>query len=251
MELQIVNREPRYGPVQLIGPTPFGYILVGASVAPPAMAGPPILPRSEQRQQLIGRLKGFARQLEQLDAIHRATVYRAVLLPPPSREARRHARHVARYDVAVLIETASPEVIGEVQAAEPYRLLMDAAREHSRDTIVMAARCARCVGDVDKSRPGTFLFNFFHAEDADLALRLWDYLAGWYAVETRMDNSTLLQPIGESDFAPDFTMVNHARWDSLALLTVRQFTKKTFWTYVLANLKANRTVAMPIFYRLG
>ena len=247
MELQIVNREPRYGPVQLVDPTPLGYILIGASVAPPANFRPTILPRSEQRQQLIARLKGFARQLDQLAAVRRVTVYRAVLLPPPSHQARQQAPHIARYDVAVLVETDSPEVISEVQAVEPYRLLMDAVREHSHDTLVMAARCVRCVGDVDNSRQGTFLFNYFHAEDADLALRLWDYLAGWYAVETRMDNSTLLQPIGESDY----TMVNHARWDSLALLTVRQFAKKTFWTYVLANLKANRTVAMPILYRLA
>ena len=92
------------------------------------------------------------------------------------------------------------------------------------------------------------------AEDADLALRLRDYLAGWYAVETRMDHSTLLQPMGESDFTSvftsHFTMVNHARWDSLAL-TVLRFTRKTFWTYVLADLTANRTVAMPILCRLA
>ena len=80
------------------------------------MVGPPTLPRSEPRQQLIGRLKGFARQLEQLDAVRMATVYRAVLLPPPSREARQHAPHVARYDVAALIEAASPEVVGHGEA---------------------------------------------------------------------------------------------------------------------------------------
>lgn len=247
MELQIVNPEPRYAPVQLIEPPPYGYIHAAASVAPPSQTGPPVVRRSQERQALLDQLKPMAAQLERLDAVEKATVYRAVLVPPTSRETRQKVSHVARFDVAVLIETTSPEVIGEVQAAEPYRLLAQAVEAAARDTHIMTARCPRRVGDVDKTRQGTFLFNYFFAEDADVALRLWDYLAGWYAVETRMDNSTLLQPIGESDYV----LVNHARWDSLPVFAARQFSKRTFRTYVLANMKANRTIAMPILYRLA
>ena len=81
-----------------------------------------------------------------------------------------------------------------------------------------------------------------------VALQLWDYLAGWYAAETGLDNSTLLEPIGEADYV----FVNHARWDSsLPRFLLRQLTKPSFRTYVLANLRANRTVAMPILEQLA
>jgi hypothetical protein len=39
----------------------------------------------------------------------------------------------------------------------------------------------------------------------------WDYLAGWYQVETGLDNSTVLAPLeGE---ATNFIIISHARWD--------------------------------------
>ena len=112
----------------------------------------------------------------------------------------------------------------------------------------MPARCLRRVGDVDKTRQGLFLFEDFVADDAAVALQLWDYLAGWYAVVTGLDNSTLLEPIGEAGYV----FVNHVRWDhSLPRFMLRQLTKPSFRTYVLANLQANRTGAMPILYRLA
>jgi hypothetical protein len=50
----------------------------------------------------------------------------------------------------------------------------------------------------------------------------------------------------------DYVFVNHARWDrSLPRLMLEQFAKPSFWTYVRAGLRANRTVAMPILYRLA
>jgi hypothetical protein len=59
----------------------------------------------------------------------------------------------------------------------------------------IAAGNVRRVGDVDKSRPGLFLFNHFAGDDPGLAVELWDYLAGWYEAETGLDNSTLLGPL--------------------------------------------------------
>jgi hypothetical protein len=49
-----------------------------------------------------------------------------------------------------------------------------------------------------------------------------------------------------------YVFVNHARWDdSLPRFLLRQLTKPSFRTYLLANLQANRTRAMPILYRLA
>lgn len=247
MRPEIVNPRPKYSRVPLIEPPQSGYIHIAAAVEPPRQPGPPFPGRSARRQALLARLTSLATQLEHLDTVRTATVYRAAVIPPAGRETKARARHVPRYDVAVLIETASPEVIREVQATETYKLLTEAVTDSAADTHVLNAHSPKRVGDVDTSRQGMFLFNYFDAEDADVALELWDYLASWYAVETGMNNSTLLQPLGQSDYV----CVNHARWESLPLFLVRQFAKTSFRTYVLANLKANRTIAMPILYRLA
>jgi hypothetical protein len=193
-------------------------------------------------------MKSLARELEHLGPVEQATVYRAVVVAPPSGYAKQRATRLARYDVVVLVETTSPEMNGEVQAAEPYKLLVEALRDAARDVHMMAARCVKRVGDVDKTRQGLFLFNFFVADDPAVALQLWDYLAGWYAVETGLRNSTVLEPLGQADYV----FVNHARWDyGLPRFLLHQLAKPSFRTYMLANLRANRTGAMPILYRLA
>jgi hypothetical protein len=54
------------------------------------------------------------------------------------------------------------------------------------------------------------------------------------------------------DEASDYLAINYARWDgSLPRLVYRQLSKKSFRTYKLANLEANRVGAMPIVYRLA
>lgn len=101
---------------------------------------------------------------------------------------------------------------------------------------------------MDKTRPGLFLFNPFVAEDKAVALELWDHLAGWYVKQTGLDNSTLLEPLDESDYV----FVNHARWDPGPLgLLLRQVTKPSFRPYVQQNLLVNRTGSMPVLYRMA
>jgi hypothetical protein len=98
--------------------------------------------------------------------------------------------------------------------------------------------------------PGLFLFNYFAGDDPGLAFELWDYLAGWYETETGPDNSTLLAPLeGETS---EYVMINHARWDhKLPMFMARQLPKKTFLSYMLANLTAHHVAAMPVLYRLA
>jgi hypothetical protein len=106
-----------------------------------------------------------------------------------------------------------------------YQTLAETRSEQARRVHQVAARHVRRVGDVDKSRPGLFLFNYFVGDDPGQAAGLWDYLAGWYEAETGLDNSTLLVPVeGEKS---DYVMINHARWDhSLPLFAARQLPKK-------------------------
>lgn len=241
MHLQIVNPNPKYAPPPFGSTPPWGYIYIAAAVAPPS--GAPFLRRDARRAALLGRLKQFAAELELLPAVRSVTVYRAVLVPPAGRGTR-----PARYDVAVLIEASSPDALDDIRATDPYRRLLGAVTDVTSELHVMAARCVRSLGDVDRSRPGLFLFNHFIAGDAEVALALWEHLAGWYVRETGLDNSTLLEPIGDADYV----LVNHARWDKgLLHLAVEQLCKRTFRSYVVANLRANHIVAMPVLYRLA
>jgi hypothetical protein len=146
----------------------------------------------------------------------------------------------------VLVESASPEVISAVEAADAYRSLADTMTSAAREVHTMRARCVKSLGDVDKDRSGLYLFNYFVAEDPAVGSELWDYLAGWYQRATGLDNSTLLAPL-EVD---DFVFVNHARWDaSPPKVMFDQFRRPTFRSYVLANLLANRTGSMPILFK--
>ena len=256
MELKIVNPDPAYATVKLVEPATRGYIHVGAEVRPRRLLllrSLQRLPAGREKSALIGRLTELARQLERLEAVEKVTIFDALAITP-ARSAylkeRGDSIRVPRFDVVVLIETTSPAVIRDVQSTPPYEALLDALRSQAKRLHVMAARNAKRVGDVDKTRQGLFLFNYFVADDARVMLQLWDYLAGWYAVETGLDNSTLLVPLeGEQS---DYLAINNARWDeSLPRFLWRQFSRKSFRTYVLANLEANRVGAMPVLYRLA
>jgi hypothetical protein len=90
---------------------------------------------------------------------------------------------VARFDVAVLVETTSPEVISDLESTEPYKRLLDAITAAATDLHVMRAGNVRRIGDLDKTRDGLLLVNHFVTDDAQVALRLWESLAGWYALD--------------------------------------------------------------------
>lgn len=234
MTVTIRNPSTKYPRAALREPAPYGYIYVGAEVDPPGRA--PFVRRSARRDGVLAALKEHASRLEELDTVVKATVYRAVLMPP--------VPGAPRFDAVVLIETTVPETIDRVQRTAEYRRLIEAAGKARITTL----RNIKRIGDVDKTRQGLFLFNHFTADDPEVASRLWEHLAGWYTAETGLDNSTLLQPIGDAPYA----LVNHARWEhGLARFAMHQFTKPSFVTFVRANLRANKTQAMPVLYKLA
>jgi hypothetical protein len=247
MELRIVNENPKYPPVKLIKPTTLGYIHLAAVVQPRQA---PFMPIGREKAKLLARLKDLAHQLEHLDIVEKTTVFQAIVMAPPSSYVKQHSDsiHLPRYDVVVLVETTSPETARQVQKMAEYAALVDALKSKANDLHIVVARNVKRVGDVDKRRKGVFLFNYFVGEDPQVTLALWDYLAGWYAVETGMDNSTLLLPLeGEQS---DYSIINYARWDGLLSFMWRQFTKESFRSYMLANLDVNHVGAMPILYHL-
>jgi len=186
-----------------------------------------------------------------MEAVESVTVYDALAFIPPGGDATaRSALRPAWFDVVILVETVSPDAASEVRAAPGYQELVGTLTEGARRVHQVAARNVRRIGDVDKSRPGLFVFNYLAGNDLGLAVELWEYLSGWYEAETGLNSATLLAPSeGERS---DYVLINHARWDgSLPMFAARQLPKKTFRTYMLANLKANHVAAMPVLYRLA
>ena len=55
--------------------------------------------------------------------------------------------------------------------------LSDTAREYNG---AFVAKNARKIGEVDKTRPGIFLYNYFYASDPDVVLPVWEYTARWF-----------------------------------------------------------------------
>jgi len=252
MELQIVNPDPKYERARLVEPTTLGYLYVAASIRPSPF--PTLLP-SRRRSELIVRVKERARQVESLDGVVRATVFRAVIMPPARPfsvflSEHKASLHVANFDLVVLIETRSPAVIRAVQLAPEYVGLMELIRKKSKLVRIIAAKNEKRIGEVDTSRPGLFLFNHFAAEDRRVMLQLWEYLTDWYEVETGLDNSVAMVPLpGEPS---DYALVNWARWDKSPLRHLwSQLSKRSFWNYVAANLDANHAASMPIYYHLA
>jgi len=251
MPVQLVNPDSRYGKAHLVEPAPLGYLHLAADVEAAHWPGP-VLRRSRDKQQLLGVLKWQARKLAQLETVETVTVYDALGFTPPGGDpkARSSRLQPAWFDVAILVETVSPDAAREVRATPGYAELAGTLGERARHVHEVAARNVRRAGDVDKSRPGLFVFNYLVGDDPCLAVELWEYLCAWYQVETGLNSATLLAPLeGEQS---DYVLINHARWEgSLAMFIARQLPKKTFRSYLLANLKANRMAAMPVLYRLA
>jgi hypothetical protein len=187
----------------------------------------PFLRRSARRDEALEERKILAGRLEALGEVVRATVYRAVLIPP--------IEGAPRFDAVALVETTSPETVAGIRSSEAFgRLGAD---------FVMAGRNARRIGDTQKTLSGTFLFNHFTAEDPEGAVEVWENLTGWYMTKTGVDNSTLLRPIGEAPYA----FVNYVRLPRGPIrFMLDQLLRPSFHTLVRASLRANGMVAMPL-----
>ncbi len=194
MHLQIVTADPKYTKVRLVEPTALGYIHIAAEVHPRAV---PILPNRRAKSKLLAELKRLAHRLAQLDVVERVTMFDSTGYSPlsPDLQERADAFHIARFDIVVLTETTSPATARELQTTAVYQTLVETMRHEARDAHVIAARNARRIGDVDRTRSGVFRFTYFVADDAHVMLQLWDYLAGWYAVETGLADASLLVPL--------------------------------------------------------
>jgi hypothetical protein len=243
MPATILNPKQDLGLVAPAQPPPYGYLLLGATIAPPT--GPPVVRRDARRTAIAARLTELLSPVAGLEPVVRATAFRAALMPPGRPPEFRPTLQVPRHDVVVMVETDSPASLERVSADPTVATVRAALAEHTDQITERQAHCIRAIADVEKRAKGVYLFNYWAAENRDTALEVWDHLATWFKARTGLRNSTVLATTGDDDFV----FVNHARWDSSLLsVALHQFARPSFFSYVRPNLRANRIEVYPSLY---
>ena len=206
-------------------PVPGEYLYAGWTVDPPAHA--PVVRSSARRNRVLDQCRALVREAETVDGVADASLFEAVIIPPLD--------GVPRFDVTLLIRATTSEVLAQVRTSGVWQEL--------NPDFVMAARNIRRIGDTERTRSATFLFNHFTADDAAAAVAAWEELAGWYTAKTGVDNSTLLQPTSEAPYA----FVNYVRLPhSAARFMLAQLIRPSFHTYVRPTLRENGMAALPL-----
>lgn len=209
-------------------PHPYGYVYVGARVAPPARG--PFVRRDEERERTLAMFRVLADELEELPSVVATTVYEAVLMPP--------LEGGPGYDVVLLVTVASPDDLADVLDSDAYRRL--------DGELLMTARNTRRIGETGDDPSATYLLNHFTAPDPERAVEVWEELAHWYVDRVGVDNSTLLQPLEEAPYA----LVNHVRLPGGPVrFLVAQITRPSFFGRIRTALREGRMRALPVFYR--
>ena len=174
------------------------------------------------------------------------------LIPPGQGkfiEQRKDKVHIARFDVAVLIEATTLEAINSVKNSDAFKQMETAIKNNSTFTHIITATNVKHINPVDHKKQGVFLFNYFFADSLQQNLGVWEYTAGWFQQETGLDNSIVLLPTDQQQ--SKYTIINHCRWDKLTDILPSIIFKKSFHSYVLDNFYANKVAAMPVLYKIA
>jgi hypothetical protein len=249
-QLNVVNKHLNFPTVSLMEPASSRYIQIAAEVDLNPI--PLFLWSSPRKRKLLADCKNWCAQLKQDLNLISADVFKAALRPPGQGEfvkERPDKVHIARFDVAVLIEASSDEVVKQVQEHPAYQEMEKAIQTAASYTHIITASNTRRIGPVDHSRQGVFLFNYFFADDTAQNLAVWNYTAGWFEAETGLDNSTVLLPSNAE--GSQYNIINHCRWDGWSDILPSLIFKKSFHSYVLDNFYANKVAALPILYHLA
>jgi len=250
-QLTVVNKQLNFPKVSLMEPAASRYIHIAAEVDLNPI--PLFLWSSAKKKQLLEDCKKWCAQLKQDLDIISADVFKAALRPPSGRgefvDQRQDKVHIARFDVSILIEAKSDEIINQIKLHKAYQEMENAVKSAASYTHNITATNTRRIGPVDHNRQGVFLFNYFFADDTTQNLAVWNYTAGWFQAETGLDNSTVLLPKdGEKS---QYNIINHCRWDKMSDILPSLIFKPSFHRYVLDNFIANHVAPMAILYRLA
>ncbi|MBO6900410.1 MAG: hypothetical protein JJ864_03605 [Rhizobiaceae bacterium] len=235
--------------VSLMEPNGRGYVLLAGELD----RRPPFgyFVESAVKKRLIADIKVLLPALNALDTVEEATLFKALLVPP-GRGAylkNRPEVHVARFDVALLVRVTTPNGAAGIAASPEFGAIEARMNEAAKHSYRMVGANLRRIDEVDHSREGVFLFNYFFAADEAQNLAVWDHTAGWFQDQTGLDNSVLTRPLDQR--GAQYTIINHCRWDRLNDIVPSLLFKNSFRRYVLGHFEANDTAAIPILYRLA
>lgn len=248
--LNIVNNHLSYQKVTLIRPSESYYLHIAAEIDHSPL--PFFVTTSAKKKRLIQLVKNWCGILRYESNVLHATVFKARLIPPGKGkfiQERKSKVHIAKFDLAILIEATCPRAIENIRNSARYKEIEQEIRNIARSSHIITATNSRHISPVDHSQQGVFLFNYFFADDLQQNLATWEYTAGWFQQETGLDNSTVLLPLDPQ--RSHYTIINHCRWDKMTDILPSLVFKRSFRSYVLANFSANKVAAMPVLYKLA
>jgi len=238
-------------------PNAYGYIHLAAEVEAPHL----LRHDSSAKRELLEALKIAADQLAREPGVRRADLFSATIIPPGSEEGRELLAstlapvHIAAFDIVLLVECRDPETAGIVRQTEAFGKVMALLDEKAQTLHCIVARNAKRIDEVDKTRDGVFLFNYFHVlkpatgvDPAEIMLGVWEYTAGWWTAKANLTNSTPLEALpGQHS---EYTLINHCRWDKAMDVLPALLFRPSLNEFVLRNFTVNGIVAMPVLYHL-
>ncbi len=247
--ISVVHPELTFDKVSLVEPSGHHYLLLAAEIDTSPL--PFFLFTSSKKKELLKYSKTICQELELIDGVEDAVVFKAGLIPPGKGKLleERPEVHIAKYDVVVLIEVESESIAENIKSNKLYKDLEKKISEAANNTLYLSASNVKKIEAVDHGKQGVFLFNFFYADNVQQNIGIWEYTAGWFQRETGLDNSTVLLP--ENPEKSDYKIINHCRWDSYSNILPSLIFKKSFRSYVLDNFYANNVATIPILYKLA
>ena len=220
---------PAWAKATLVDPLPCGYATMHFEVDRASLPFGHALWDSEKKVRVLDQLTQFAARVKTEPGVNNAWVLKTLLTPPGRGVAYLQARPqllTAKFDVVLLVECESPERARALRQGELWRAVLEPVSKEATRSLSVSGSNARCMADVDHSRQGVFLFNYFFADDLATNLAIWEFTAGWFQAETGLDNSTLILPDEDSragsgahagsSMTTQHSVINHCRWDRLS-----------------------------------
>lgn len=262
-EISVVGPKDQFPKVSLLEPKKCGYLLICLEVEHCILPMGFLLWESAAKKRILLQVKEFANQLKSDDStiknVVETTVFKAMVISPGQGEFLKQRPDVpkAMFDVVILVEFESVEAARIFRNSEECKNEIEKYEKDNdvkRVMVVVGSNARRMgpTGDVDHTKDGCFLFNYFFADKVEQNLKIWEYTAGWFGDQTGLDNSTLILPETDTDVKNcPHSVINHCRWDSLKNVLPSLLFKRSFKTFVLANFEANNTAPKPILYSLA
>lgn len=248
--LNIVNQHLRFQRVSLVEPSKSAYLHIAAEIDNSPF--PFFLTTSAGKKKIIEQSKKWCDKLRNNRNVISAVVFKARLIPPGQGKFIEHRKdkvHIAKFDLAILIEASTLETIENIKKSDGYKEIEKTIKSASTYTHIVSATNIKHISPVNHNKQGVFLFNYFFADDLQQNLGVWEYTAGWFQQETGLDNSTVLLPTDQHH--SKYSIINHCRWDKMTDILPSLLFKNTFHTYVLDNFYSNNVAAMPVLYKIA